>query len=44
MNDPDRRQFLQRTGQAACAVALGATAIVLGRRACSGDAWAIAAE
>lgn len=42
MNDPDRRQFLHRTGQAACAVALGGTAFVLGKRACSGDAWVIA--
>src|SRR3989304_1342627 len=42
MNDPDRRQFLQRTGRTACAVALGGTAVVLGRRACAGDAGAIA--
>ncbi|TWU28385.1 4Fe-4S binding protein [Bythopirellula polymerisocia] len=41
MNDPDRRQFLQRTGRTTCAVALGGTGIVLGRRACSEDAWAI---
>ncbi len=44
MPGPDRRQFLHRTGQAACAVALGGTAIVLGPRACSTDAWAIAAN
>jgi electron transport complex protein RnfB len=42
MNEPDRRQFLQRTGQTVCATALGGTAVVLGRRACSGDAWVIA--
>lgn len=42
MSDTSRRQFLQRTGQAACAAALGGTAVVLGRRACSGDAWVIA--
>jgi electron transport complex protein RnfB len=41
VNEPDRRQFLHRTGQTACAVALGGTAITLGWRACSGDAWAI---
>lgn len=42
MIDPDRRQFLQRTGQTVCTVALGGTAIMLGQRACSGDAWVIA--
>lgn len=42
MSDQDRRQFLQRTGQAACAVGIGGTAIVLGRRACIADAWSIA--
>lgn len=42
MNDADRRQFLRHTGQAACAVTLGGTAIVLGRRACVADAWTIA--
>lgn len=41
-NDPNRRTFLQRTGQAACAAALAGTGVVLGRRACRGDAWAIA--
>ncbi len=41
MSDSNRRQFLHRTGQTACAVALGGTAFVLGKRACSGDAWAI---
>lgn len=42
MSDTSRREFLQRTGQAACVVGLAGTAIVLGRRACSGDSWAIA--
>jgi electron transport complex protein RnfB len=41
-SDPNRRQVIQRAGQAACAFALGGTAIGLGRRACSGDYWAIA--
>jgi hypothetical protein len=41
MNDPGRREFLQRTGQTACAVAIGGTAFALGRRACTGDAWSI---
>lgn len=40
--EPTRRSFLQRSGQAACAIALGGTAVVLGRRVCQGDAWAIA--
>ncbi len=44
MSDTNRREFLQRTGQAACAAALGGTAIMLGRRACSGDSWAIAPD
>lgn len=38
---PDRRRFLERTGQAVCATALGGTAIWLGQRACATDAWAI---
>ena len=42
MSETDRRQFLQRTGQAACAAALGGTAAVLGQRACARDAWVIA--
>ena len=41
MSDPDRRQFLRRTGQAACASALAGTAFVLVRRVCANDAWAI---
>jgi len=41
-NDSSRRTFLQRTGQAACAVAIAGTGAVLGRRACRGDAWVIA--
>ncbi|MFO0911371.1 MAG: 4Fe-4S binding protein [Pirellulales bacterium] len=38
---PDRRDFLQHTGQAACAIALGGIGFVLGRRACGSDAWVI---
>lgn len=41
MSETDRRQFLQRTGQAACAAAIAGTGGVLASRACSGDAWAI---
>lgn len=41
MNESDRRQFLQRTGQVACAAALGGTAFTLVQRACANDAWAI---
>ncbi|MBX3434632.1 MAG: 4Fe-4S binding protein [Pirellulales bacterium] len=39
--DETRRAFLHRTGQIACATALTGTGVLLGRRACRGDAWAI---
>lgn len=42
MSEENRRAFMQKSGAAACAMAIGGVGITLGRRACSGDSWAIA--
>ena len=41
MSESDRRTFLRRSGQVACAAAIGGVAIQLGRRASEHDIWTI---
>ncbi|MCA9240317.1 MAG: 4Fe-4S binding protein [Planctomycetales bacterium] len=41
MKEASRRKFLQQSGRAACAAAIGGVGLKLGSRACAQDAWAI---